>query len=444
MSRFHIFSLLLIICSPLGLLAQQELGLHFMHRAPQAGITNPAILQEQRLSISLPSIYLNGAHTGFSIRDLATYTPGNKTLELDMDQALQSMRLQNHLRLNGQVDLLSVKFRLPMVQIGVSTQTRFNTYLGYPRSLLELAWYGNGAFIGQTLDIAPDFNAQAWHEIGLSGAFNLGHRLQLGARIKYLIGLADLTTGYKLATFTTHEDHFPVNLVVNYELQTSVLNFGDIEQPEFRGDFQPFTGNYGTGIDLGVQFRPIRRLTLSASIMDLGFIKWKDHAQTYHAHGDIYFGGLDLAELLTSDSVDTEALVDSLLSGIELTANDSSYTTHLSSKVYLSGSYQLLEWLRVGALYHVETYRNQPFHALALNASADLGKILSAGLTYSIRNHRYDNLGLSAVLKLGPVMTYLVSDNLLAAFLPERSQVMNFRLGMNLVFGSAPQPKLKR
>ncbi|MEM7371704.1 MAG: DUF5723 family protein [Bacteroidota bacterium] len=444
MSRFFIFSFLLFLVSPFSSFAQQELGLHFMQRAPQANLTNPAILQQQRISIGLPGMYLNGIHTGFSLNELATLDEVNKTLSLDLEQALQRMNPINHLRVNGQIDLLSVGVRLPMVQIGVSTQTRYNAYLGYPKSLLELAWYGNAAFIGETLDIAPDVHAQAWHEFGISGAFNIGHRLQLGAKVKYLIGIADVSTGHKLATFTTHSDHFPVNLALDYQIQTSVLNFGDIDQPSFSGEFQAFTGNAGLGIDLGAQIRPIKKLTLSASVTDLGYIRWKDQAQSYRAFGSVYFEGLDIAEILSSDSIDTQAMVDSLLGNIDLTDSATTYTTYLSPKIYLSGSYQLLNWLRVGALFHSETYREQTFKSLALNASADLGKVFSTGITYSIRNHRYDNLGLYGVLKLGPVMTYLSSDNLLTFFLPERSQHVNIRAGMNIVFGKAPEPKRKR
>lgn len=444
MIRIYILSLAFLFSSPVWLSAQQELGLHFMQRVPQAGLTNPAILQQQRISIGLPAMYMNGIHTGFNLKDLAILDEANKTLSLDMGNALQSMKAMNHLRINGQVDLLSVAVRLPMVQIGLSTQTRYNTYLGYPKSLLELAWYGNGAFIGETLDIAPDLNAQAWHEIAVSGAFNIGHRFQLGARLKYLIGIADITTGHSLATFTTHQDHFPINLALDYQIQTSVINLGDIEQPEFSGEFRPFTGNAGLGVDLGVQIRPIKKLTLSASLTDFGYIRWKDQAHSYRAFGSVYFEGLDIAEILTADSIETQAMIDSLVSGIDLTDSLQSYSTHLSPKIYVSGTYQLLKWLRVGALFHTETFRNQTFKSLALNANADVGKVFSTGITYSIRNHRYDNLGLYGALKLGPVMTYLASDNLLAFVLPERSQHVNFRAGMNIVFGKAPEPKRKR
>ncbi|RQH17657.1 hypothetical protein D5R40_33275 [Okeania hirsuta] len=70
-----------------------------------------------------------------------------------------------------------------------------------PATWFALAWEGNGDYIGQTLSVGPDFQAFAYHEIGLSGAVRLKKKLQIGARLKYLIGLADFSLARNNAQF---------------------------------------------------------------------------------------------------------------------------------------------------------------------------------------------------------------------------------------------------
>ncbi|MEL6866647.1 MAG: hypothetical protein AAFP19_19635, partial [Bacteroidota bacterium] len=71
---------------------------------------------------------------------------------------------------------------------------------------------------------------------------------------------------------------------------------------------------------------------------------------------------------------------------------------------------------------------------LAINGGVDLGKVFSGGLVYSMVKGTYDNLGLNAAVRLGPVQLYAVFDNTLAFFRPFDSQRVNARFGLNLAF----------
>ena len=195
------------------------------------------------------------------------------------------------------------------------------------------------------------------------------------------------------------------------------------------------------GIDVGAQFALNERLSFSAGIRDLGFIRWKDQAQVYQAQGKIHFEGLDVFQIYQADSFAVEPLLDSLLGGIQISQYDSSYTTTLSAQSNFTVRFQPLHWVSLGALIQTETYRSRTRPSLAIHADVKLKKALRIGLAYSMRQRRFDNLGLYGSLKTGPIVTYLMTDNLLAFTFPQGAQQTNLRMGMNVVFGKAKSAK---
>ncbi|MEM7658885.1 MAG: DUF5723 family protein [Bacteroidota bacterium] len=429
---------------PSHLFGQQELSLAFLPGQIQAQQIHPAAMQDQKIQIGLPSFYFNGLHNGFRVKDMIQPVAGTDSFRIDPAAAIAKMRDMSEIRLNGQVDLLSVGINHMGIQASVFATTRYQAYLGYPKTLFELAWNGNGAYLGETLDIAPDFSGRAWHEIGAGVSLPIGKRWRIGGRAKYLVGLADISVAERLLTLTTHEGHYAMNVEADYRLRTSILNFGNIEAPEFSLEPQAFTGNHGLGLDFGAQFQLNEKWTFLASVRDLGYIRWKDQAKGYQVKGSIYFDGLDVFQLYRDDSLSVEPLLDSLVGGIELTESDSSYTTTLPAQTNINVRYEALPWLSLGGMIQTETFQNRTRPTVALSATARVKNALRVGISYSMRQRRFDNLGLYGSLKLGPVVTFLASDNLLAFALPQGAQQTNIRMGMNIVFGKTKPPKAWR
>lgn len=434
MQRFiYILSLLILTVSFRPGLAQQELGLHFMPRTFQTQFTNSAFMQEKLINISLPSIYAQGMHNGFGLGHLLQRSPSGDSLILDVEGVLDRMKDENMVRTNAHADLLAVSVKVGPLQLSMSTGTRASGYLNYPKALPELAWYGNAAKLDETLNLGPDFQFFAYHEITAGGAVKLG-KIQLGTRLKYLIGLANFSSAGHLATLRTNSEIYQLQLQVNYELQTSVFDLGNIDEINPSFEPVPFTKNHGFAADLGVVYEVNDRLKLSASIIDLGFINWNDQSASYKAEGDVSFEGLDVAAFFLDDSFDTGAFIDSLTSGISLTKSDAEFKTGLPARIYLSGTFAPIKSLRLGALFYNEFYRGKAYPSLAISASKDLGKIFTGGITYSVRNRRLDNLGVNLLLKPGPVVFFIVTDQLNTLILPNKAQQVNLRLGTNITF----------
>lgn len=430
----------LAFLSPLCSFAQADLGLHFMPGLIQSQSTNPAFISEKNINIALPGISFGGTHSGFTLSDLLQPVVGSDSLQVDIDHVLLQLQDENVFKSKVQADILSVGFRLGGLQLGVHAGARGSFFAAYPKDLVRLAWEGNGDYVGQTLSVAPDFQAFAYNEIGISGAIRLKKKIQLGARVKYLMGLADFSLSKNNLQFRTLEEYYQLNLLTDLKFNTSTFNLGslnsldEIDQLEPQFTFEPTTGNTGFAADLGIVVNLLEKLSVSASVKDLGFIKWTDNVSNYTVNGTVNFEGIDAAAIGDGDGEEMEELVDSLLSGLTVQSSQDSYRTYLPTEFYVSATFTPIKSLRLGGLIQSTFYRGQRTSAVALSASKDLGKILSLGVSYATINKSYQNLGANILLKLGPIHFYTVADNIMAFVKPENSKFANLRMGMNVAF----------
>ena len=88
----------------------------------------------------------------------------------------------------------------------------------------------------------------------------------------------------------------------------------------------------------------------------------------------------------------------------------------------------------MGGLVHLVHFRETTNWALSLNAQRRLGKVLSLGLSYSIRHDQFANLGIQAAAQLGPIGLLVMMDNVLASNSSNNGQNFNLRTGLNLAF----------
>ena len=426
--------------SPLCSFAQADLGLHFMPGLIQSQSTNPAFFSKKHINIALPGISFGGSHAGFTLSDLLQPVPGSDSLQVDFDNVLLQLQDENAFKARVQADILSVGFRVGGIQLGIHAGSRGSVFGSYPKDLIRLAWEGNGDYVGQTLSVAPDFQAFAYNEFGISAAMRLKDKIQIGARFKYLMGLADFSLSRNNLQFNTREEYYQLNLITDMQFNTSTFNLGsinsleEIDQLEPVFTFEPTTGNTGFAADLGIVLKPHKKLSISASVKDLGFIKWTDNVSNYAVKGTVDFAGIDAQAIGDGDGEEIEELIDSVLSGLTVQSSQESYKTYLPTEFYVSATFSPIESLRLGGLIQSTFYRGQRTSAVAISASKDLGKILSLGLSYATINKSYQNLGANLLLKLGPIHFYTVADNVMAFVKPENSKFANLRFGMNVAF----------
>lgn len=425
--------LLLMGLFPLFTWSQQELGLHFVPGVLQSNQTNPAFMQEKKITFALPSFHFNFSNSGFTINDLIVDVEGVDSTRLDVDAVIPLLNEKNDLHGRFQLDLLAFALRLNKLQLSISASTHFLSHLRYPKILAEVGWNGNASFLNDTVRFSPKFSSMAYHTIAVGGAYELNERLRIGGKIKYLIGVADISTGRDYAAFFTNEEYYQTTFITDVQINTSMVDIGDPEDIEFDYEFEPFSSNTGIVFDLGVDYQINERFRVSGSIINLGSaIRWDENVSNFLSQGNYTFEGIDIGNLLTGGTVDTDSIIDEISENFEFSETNFSYRTKIPTMLYLSSVFTPIPSLRLGGLLYQEWYDGAIFPAFTLSANKELGKVFSGGLTYSVRRGSSVNLGMNILLKGGPILFFMNTDNIIGLVSPASAKGTSLRLGLNL------------
>ncbi len=425
------FGMFVCLCWLAGLSAhaQYELTLPLLTDLAQAAALNPAAVPEHRWQVGVPglSVHAHFAHTGFTLNQALERGPRADTLLAD--RALDRLGRRNRLDAGAAVELLSVRGRIGSVFMGVHITERIFGRLTYDDDLLRVLWRGNGDRLGQeiTFDRAGLFG-QHLREYALSVTYP-GEGFSLGLRPKLFYGKASLHTTGQRATWLTPEDLAFSDLRTDYAFYTSLPDQVD-------RDYLMNRENWGLGVDIGATYALSRRVNVSASLRDLGYVRWRTNAEQYvladttRAEGLFFnfFGD-------TSDRVDD--YLDSLAQIFEPARRAESYRSGLPTRSYLMAEYQTGPRTWASAVLLTEYFRGVRA-AMALNVRHRVSRLFTGTLTYSVQNRKLVNLGGGFIFKPGPLQFFFVTDNFVGLLLPASAMHFDVRFGMNLVFDRDP------
>lgn len=421
--------------------AQQELTLHLMNNIHQSSRTNPALRPKNNVHVSLLSSYhFNAINTGFTYQRIASQIETDETGQ----RVLRLEKLYGDLNLNGRdyvnagasIDIFALSFRSGKGRFSLNVTENFQARLGYSDALLKVATQGNTP--GQTLHIDNYWlRGTHYRELGLGYNRKLleGDKLVVGGRIKTLFGMANVKTERANLSVTTadEEDLYALTLDADVLVHTSGLDAWQEDEASYISN----TGNLGFGIDWGATYKYNDKLSFSGSVVDLGFINWKENVTTYQSDSSFLFEGVESNGLFSGEGVDIdiEQLVDSLANTFEIAEDSTSYRTGLPTKMYFTSYYRLARNTQASVTLYgdfIGSFRR----GIAVGVSQKLGRWLQAAATYSVQARSYNNLGLGLTITTGAsgLQLYAVTDNVLAVVNPKQAKVANVRTGFNFVF----------
>ena len=171
-------AILLTVCS-FQARAQYDFALQGMTLVPQRMYINPAFVPDSKWHIGLPMLSSNHitlGHNGFAYSQLIK-KDANDSLYVDLQSALDRMGKTDYLSMNAKFDLLSFSFTFGPEKnnfMYVHSSMRIATRLNLPKDLLNGIWKGNGAYLGETIDLkAMNADATVFTEWGISYARKL-------------------------------------------------------------------------------------------------------------------------------------------------------------------------------------------------------------------------------------------------------------------------------
>jgi outer membrane protein OmpA-like peptidoglycan-associated protein len=450
------FLVLIMLCMSTMGFAQTDLTLYNMNWIPQSMYQNPANTPPTRINIGLPiisSIYAQGINSGFALKNLLVLG-ADDSLTLDVDNMLSKLGKRNLMAINANTDLLSFGFKTGKAYISFNATSKAYGRFTYPKDFFSLAWKGNGGFLGQTADfkgLGVDAGLYTEYGIGYTRDIFDDGRLKIGGKLKYLNGIANIYTSRSDISLFTDADFF--YLTANSDFQLNAAGpIGNAMDGDSTNDPNSgvaptsyfFGKNHGFGGDLGFSWEVVpEKVKISGSIIDLGFIRWKDTpVNVYSDNATFTFEGIDITDFPKSDSLNGNyldslgnALVDSLAGTFKPDTSRNAYNAPTIPRFYIGGNYMINEKMNAGILFSGEVYKGTFRPSVTASYNIALGKVLQLSASWSYVNRSILNPGLGISLNAGPVQIYAVTDNLLAPFAPQSVRQAHVHAGLNLTFG---------
>ncbi|MEM8585476.1 MAG: DUF5723 family protein [Bacteroidota bacterium] len=428
--------------------AQQDLTSPLLRGSWQSTFSNPALLHslDGKITVGLPGIYNDLRSENITLGDVLVEEDGRRIL--DISRGIASLEERNELRDQADFETIGLAYRGKKWAFGFSHRIRYDGAINYPKTLVQVIWEGNAQFLGETVDIRPDLRIGGYHELAFSAAYKLTDKLSVGGRVKLLSGINQVSSqeGGRL-TLRTDEVAFALELDQDYTINSAgALDYQDARNFDLDTEFARFTtdnlfgSNTGIAIDLGAQL-DLGVLRIQAAAQDLGgTINWSKDVNNYTLSGTEAFTGLDVLENLLNDTASLSGIVDSLEEQFNPTETSTGFSTTVPSRYMLAGEFDLNERLTLGALlYLLDGFTEDSETAAAVSARFRVADFLSVGGVYGYRAGEFTNLGLNAILALGPARLLLATDNVFTVFRPLDANQANVRLGLSLSFGNGEE-----
>ena len=447
----------------------QERTMLSMPNIQQSTLINPAIQHDCRLYIGLPiisSVEFKISHSGFAYKDIFKLLDNGEYM-VDLENLEKKIHNWNYLKSSLRVNLLAAGYRYKGLYFNLDIANRTDIKFGYPDDYIMIR-HGNGNFLGNNyMQFAPYLSVVNFNEISFGISRKLDYQLTIGGKLKYLSGVANSQLTNSYLKLYTEEDMYglraegDIGVNVSFPLTISydslhIPNSAEINNINIIQDFI-FNKNRGAAIDLGAVYDYNEKISLSASLIDLGYIRWRSNISNYDGKGDLEFTGFDISEWLTSEmlepsydfdsisSVIVRKYTDSLQNSYQLSDNSSPYYSFLHPKLFIGGSYTVTDYLNFGVVSRTSLYNKRVYSSATLSVNGNFWKDrFQASLSWSFMDNTARNIGVGMGVKLGPAQIYVVSDNLLLLTNYKKNRGINMHFGINLIFGCKEKEKKEK
>lgn len=460
--------------------AQNSQVLYYMN-IPQNHLLNPAMRPSNSLYIGLPAISginINMNNNFVNYSDIFMKGQSSDSIisflhpDNNVDDFLAKIKDKNSLEPQAMIQLFGLGFSVRNGgYVFLDINERLEGNVVFPGDLIRLALKGNEGFLGSEIDLSSlRGDLRYYREIGLGFSKDYTNKLRLGVKGKLLFGIAGVSIDNNSLGITVNDDYThtlnadlavnisaPVDVYMSEDQKVDSIVFDETRFESGKGisEFFMNSKNMGFGLDIGATYEISQKFMVSGAITDLGFITWKKDVTNLNADSQFEFSGLNMLDVLngtiTFDSLANQ-MVDSLKNSFTVSETNDPFTTWLPFGVTLGGSYDLSKNISLGLLSYTRFIGKQIRESLTFSANLNLGNAFSTSLSYTLSNHRYDNLGAGFSFRTGVFQFYMLTDRIPFTWnriktenstisIPSNWNTAKVRFGMNLVFGNKVKKK---
>lgn len=356
----------------LGAAAQTSKSAYFLDGYTFKHQLNPAFEGEHNY-VSIPVLgNLNvGTHGNVGMGTfLYPYNDGLTTFmngSVTADEFLGGLKERNRFGFNLDMTILSAGIKawggFNTFEIGLKSYTSVNL----PYDLFDFMKTGmaNGNRTYTLTDMGV--NSQTYVEVALGHARKINDNLQVGAKMKVLLGGAYADFNMERMDITLNENQWVIN--ANGEVNAALKGLklptkeetGNNKTPEENDQIDwngiefesPGLSGVGFALDLGASYKVMDNITVSAAVNDLGFINWTNNTYAKTNNEEWTFDGFE--NIATNDDIENNP--NSLDNQLEQLGDELSSFTNLhrvSENTTLNE--MLAATLNVGVEYKVHGY----------------------------------------------------------------------------------------
>ncbi|MEM6643366.1 MAG: DUF5723 family protein [Bacteroidota bacterium] len=408
--------------------------LHLGDATFQNSYLNPSLIPKGRIYLGLP--VLSGVHLHVNNKTSynQTFTKEGGNVVVDVDKALGKLQNQNMTSLHANINLLHFGYKLKNgMTLSLMANERIEADLLYSKDLVDYLWNGNARFAGIDVDVSDGgLSVMHFREIGLGFAMPVNERLNFGVRGKFLNGFLNVSTPNNFkSSLTTSGEAFQLSAEwENFAARTAGRNIYSGDEGNL-GSHLLFNQNLGVTFDIGTSVRLSKYYSFTASLLDVGFIRWKEDILSESlADTTFRYDGVPLEDLGSIRRV----IEDSLVNAFRTVDNFDPYTSWLPTKAYGSWIYHYGKntdiYFSGGARY----IQRELKLLYGLGITQKVGKAFVGSISATKLPQQFVNLGAALTVHGGPVQFYMAADQIISFSVPD-AKAFDFRFGMNFIFG---------
>jgi hypothetical protein len=435
--------------------AQNKQILYDFAGLPQTLLVNPGAEVSNKLYVGFPlfsQFSVQGGFTAFSAYDI--FADNGVDINTKISNAIQGFGKTEFTEVNQQLEVFSGGFQLNENNyLSFGYYQEFSFLAKIPRDVIDLVYEGNTE-INRTYSI---------NKLGargeLLGVFHAGiskkinEKWQVGARAKLYSSAFNLNSkngkGNLKTTYGTNNVYEQSLNNIDFLLQTSGLFFEDTSEltPSYYIKKLLLGGNLGLGVDVGFTHHFEKQWTVSASLLDFGFVYNTQNIESYSLNGDFVVDGFDL----NFDNQDPADYWNNLEDRFnEEVVLDSIYSKYISTRpLKLNGAIHYafgkkldncrfdmrpgLYSNKVGFQLFSTVGSVHSYMAATVFFERWFSKHFQAKATYTVDPYSFYNLGIGVSSQIGPVNLYVLADNLLYLNNLYNAKSANVQIGLNFI-----------
>jgi hypothetical protein len=408
---------------------------------------NPAVPITCKWYIGIPvlsSVHANYGNSGFSYKNVFS-TSAEGSYQVDIDQLVRGLHNRNYIGTEIHTQLLAIGYRQNNYSFVFTITEKDNLTVTYPKKVIQLAWDGNTQFEGEEISFKGTGTYYThYREFALAISEHKKDGLYYGLRAKLLFGKLNISPRSTDISMYTDENTFNLAFQGDVKVHSSAPLIVETDNGQVSNisvnegaDIMSLIFNRknpGFAIDAGIIYPYSEKLELSASIIDLGFIRWRSNLNTFTGNGQYDYEG-PLNDTLNTSNTYWNEIENAFLDSINLVTSQKKYTTFLPPRIIGAANYTFSNKLKVGAQSEVIFHRSKILPSLTLSSNYNLFRHTYVMASYTVQYNTLRNLGLGLTFGRNPLQFYVISDNAAGFVWPLSSRNFNLRFGLNINLG---------